>query len=137
MFIRHDLSRRSASGGIGGAAVLLATVLGTAPLAAQTAADSDENGGDDTVVLRNMLPEQFDMNDGVIGYRIVGGFAAKPGAWPSMIVLHDRTFDNGRWRYKDVFPRAHQDSRARQYRRLYAAQRSRQPANPARLHSPR
>ena len=96
MFIRHDLSRRSASGGIGGAAVLLATVLGTAPLAAQTAADSDENGGDDTVVLRNMLPEQFDMNDGVIGYRIVGGFAAKPGAWPSMIVLHDRTFDNGR-----------------------------------------
>jgi secreted trypsin-like serine protease len=87
MVATHGPLRRPPAHWIGGAIVLVAA-LGAAPVAAQSA-------GDDAVVLHNTLPDHFQLGDGIVGYRIVGGFAAKPGAWPSMVVIHDRTFENG------------------------------------------
>ncbi len=85
-------SRHRARALLGGAAVLLCA-MGAAPVAAQTQAE--QRAGDDEVFYRNTLPDQFDIN-GVVGYRIVGGYAAKVGAWPSMVLIHARSFDNGR-----------------------------------------
>src|SRR5262245_29388167 len=52
--------------------------------------------------LKSELPPTFPMDEGTrgddqeVGYRIVGGHAARPGQWPSMIAIFRRSFANGK-----------------------------------------
>jgi len=60
---------------------------------AQSPATTDD---DDSVFMRSDLPDHFDLENGATGYRIVGGAMAKPGAWPSMVGLYNRSSFSGR-----------------------------------------
>jgi secreted trypsin-like serine protease len=51
---------------------------------------------DESVFMRSDLPDHFDLDNGATAYRIVGGFMARQGAWPSMVGVYNRGALSGR-----------------------------------------
>jgi secreted trypsin-like serine protease len=72
------------------ALVMVALSAGVPASAQNTQSARDLDPEDETVFLRNTLPEQFRLDNGETAYRIVGGSPAAPGAWPSMATIHTR-----------------------------------------------
>src|SRR5262245_2198252 len=79
---------------LGVAMALCVAVAQTTPAVGQTTRDMHtlppfaRPQMDDETYLRNKLPETFEPDDAnPAGTRIVGGFPARPGAWPSMVGL--------------------------------------------------
>src|SRR5262245_29069390 len=68
-------------------ALLSAALLSSAGIAH---AQSNGTDGDNGAYMRNELPDQFDMGNGAVGYRIVGGIAAPAGKWPSFVQVQLR-----------------------------------------------
>jgi secreted trypsin-like serine protease len=93
MVRKGNPARHSARLGIGASSAFLAAMLGVGSLAATAQAQGQDS---DTVYLRNTLPDKVELAPGNVSYRIIGGFPAKPGAWPSMVTIQLRWVKEGK-----------------------------------------